>query len=64
MKSDHAILWGFEKQDKRFNNAQTHLDKVKNKYGKNITVTGHSLGGSISEQLARSNNDIKAIAFN
>ena len=43
LKSDHAILWGLEKQDKRFKNAQTHLDKVKNKYGKNITVTGHSL---------------------
>ena len=44
---------GLEKQDKRFKNAQSHLNKVKNKYGTNITVTGHSLGGSISEQLAR-----------
>ena len=47
---------GLEKQDKRFKNAQSHLNKVKNKYGDNITVTGHSLGGSISEQLARSKN--------
>ena len=64
LKSDHAILWGLEKQDKRFKNAQSHLDKVKNKYGNNITITGHSLGGSISEQLARSNHDINSIAFN
>ena len=37
---------------------------MKNKYGKNITVTGHSLGGSITDHLARSNHDIKGIAFN
>ena len=64
LKSDNAILWGLEKQDKRFKNAQSHLDKVKNKYGNNITITGHSLGGSISEQLARSNPNINSIAFN
>ena len=64
LKSDHAILWGLEKQDKRFKNAQSHLDKVKNKYGNNITITGDSLGGSISEQLARSNPNINSIAFN
>ena len=33
LKSDHAILWGLEKQDKRFKNAQSHLNKVKSKYG-------------------------------
>ena len=65
LRSDNAILWGLEKQDKRFKNAQSHLNKVKNKYGdNNIIVTGHSLGGSISEQLARSNPNINSIAFN
>ena len=64
LRSDNAILWGLEKQDKRFKNAQSHLNKVKNKYGDNITVTGHSLGGSISEQLARSNPNVNSIAFN
>ena len=64
LRSDNAILWGLEKQDKQFKNAQSHLDKVKNKYGDNITVTGHSLGGSISEQLARSNPNVNSIAFN
>ena len=38
---------------------EEHLNKVKNKYGDNITVTGHSLGGSKSEQLARSNPKYK-----
>ena len=60
----NAILWGLEKQDKRFKNAQSHLDKVKHKYGDNITITGHSLGGSITDHIARKNHDIKGIAFN
>ena len=66
LRSDNGILWGLEKQDKRFKNAQSHLNKVKNKYGdnNNIIVTGHSLGGSISEQLARSNPNINSKAFN
>ena len=64
LRSDNAILWGLEKQNKRFKNGQSHLNKVKKKYGNNITVTGHSLGGSISEQLARSNPNINSIAFN
>ena len=65
LRSDNAILWGLEKQDKRFKNAQSHLNKVKNKYGNdNIIVTGHSLGGSISEQLSRSNQNINSVAFN
>ena len=65
LRSDNAILWGLEKQDKRFKNAQSHLNKVKNKYGdNNIIVTGHSLGGSISEQIARSNPNVNSIAFN
>ena len=32
--------------------------------GDNITVTGLSLGGSITDHLASSNHDIKALAFN
>jgi len=64
LRSDNAILWGLEKQDKRFKNAQSHLDKVKNKYGDNITVTGHSLGGNRSDYLARANTDIKGRVFN
>ena len=29
-----------------------------------MTVTGHSLGGSISEQIARSNPNVNSIVFN
>ena len=65
IKSDLAIMWGLKKQDQRFKHAKSHLKKVKSKYGdKNLTITGHSLGGAITEQLARSNPNIKGIAFN
>ena len=54
-----------EKQNKRFKQSQEHLNKVKSKYGNDkIIVTGHSLGGSISEQLARCNPNINSVAFN
>ena len=46
-----------------FKNAQSHLHKVKNKYGDDITGTGRSLCSSISE-LARSNPNVNSIAFN
>ena len=61
------LYYGLERQDKRLKNAQSHVDKVKNKYGNdNVTVTGHLLGASISEQLARSSPNIYnySIAFN
>jgi len=65
LKSDSAIFFGLEKQNKRFKQSQEHLNKVKSKYGDDkIIVTGHSLGGSISEQLARSNPNINSVAFN
>ena len=65
LKADSAIFFGLEKQNKRFKQSQKHLNKVKNKYGNDkITVIGHSLGGSISENMARSNPNINSIAFN
>ena len=54
-----------EKLNKRFKQSQEHLNKVKSKYGNDkIVITGHSLGGSISEQIARSNQNINSVAFN
>ena len=65
LRSDAAVFMGLEKQDKPFKNAQSHLNKVKNKYGNDkVIVTGHSLGGSISEQLSRSDPHIKSVACN
>ena len=64
LKYDNPILWGTEKQDKQFKNTQSHLDTVKHKNGNdNIAVTGHSLGDSIPEQLAKSNPKMNSIAF-
>ena len=66
LKADASVLFGLEKQNKRFKNSQNHLNKVKNKYGDDIkyVTTGHSLGGSISSQIAKSNPNIYSIGFN
>jgi len=62
--TDSALLFDLQAVTPRFRKAQNHLKKVQEKYkDKNITLTGHSLGGSISEQLAKTNN-LKAHVFN
>ena len=44
------MLCCIQKKDKKLKNAQPQFNNVKRKHGKDkITVTGHSLGGSISE---------------
>ena len=55
-----------EIQNKRFKNSQNHLNKVKNQSGDDIkyVTTGHSLGGSISSHIAKSNPNISNIGFN
>ena len=59
MKSDNTIYWGLKKQDKWCKHAQFHLNKVKNKYvNDNITITGHSLSGSIVEQIPKNLIDV------
>ena len=64
LKADGSVLFGLEKQNKRFKNSQNHLNKVINKYGDDTYVTtGHSLGGSISSQIAKSNPNIYSIGL-
>ena len=66
LKADASVLFGLEKQNKRFKNSQNYLNKVKNKYGDDIkyVTTGHSLGASISLKVAKSNPSIYSIGFN
>ena len=54
------LCYGSRKQDLK---GQSYLNKVNSKYGDNINFTGHGLDGSIIDYLARSNHDIKTIAF-
>jgi len=47
--SDAALALGLEKYDPRFMKSQKLVDTVERKYGKQVTTTGHSLGGSLAE---------------
>ena len=55
--SDLAILTGNQQYDPRFKNSVKLTKEVKKKYeNKPINITGHSLGGSISDYV---NNNVK-----
>ena len=61
--TDVAITAGKQKNTRLFKKDQKDFEKVKKKYGSNISVGGHSLGGQRSYALAKRNN-VKASAFN
>ena len=50
-------------EHKDFKYAYNIYDKVKERYGDNISTSGHSLGGSLADRVA-AKNDKKAIVFN
>jgi hypothetical protein len=65
--SDLALAFGLESKDKRFKQALDHNQRVKEKYCKDgscVTQTGHSLGGSVSNYVARKGGAKEAITFN
>jgi hypothetical protein len=47
----------------RFNRTQASFEKARDKYGGDISATGHSLGGALAASLAAKNN-IGATTFN
>lgn len=61
---DTAILLGRLKETRRFKEAQEAHDRAVAKYHpRNVTVTGHSLGGSIASELATA-PETKKVTFN
>ena len=54
------------KLGKRVLDVQNQINKIKNKniHGKKISVSGHSLGGSIANQIAVDNPDVDVFTFN
>lgn len=77
LHADLSIITGKESQNRRFKEAEKHLDRVKHhqsqqaghkrskkKGGSNLVVTGHSLGAAVGKHLADRNEDIEAHAFN
>jgi hypothetical protein len=56
--SDLALLTGLEKYDTRFKESQRITQLVKDKYGKEPDVYGHSLGGALAEKSGSKGNII------
>ena len=63
--ADLSILTG-RYDAKRFTDAQKQYNKVKQKYFKtnDITLTGHSLGGTIASQIGHNDKHNKVYTFN
>lgn len=63
MKSDYDLMMG--KIPQQYSDAKSFYDIVKSTYpDKNITLTGHSLGGSLAQLVASTaGNDVNAITF-
>jgi hypothetical protein len=65
LNADASILAGQHRTNiphPRFIEANNHYQFVKNKYP-NLDITGHSLGGTIADYVARQNEE-KAVVFN
>ena len=61
--NDAHILRGSQSTTDRYKRSEAVYDAVKTKYNSEITSTGHSLGGNISEHIARKKGG-KAETFN
>lgn len=62
ISADIDILLG-RRRHQRFNEALDLEEKVRKKYGKSPTVTGHSLGGTLANHVALNRRN-RAIIFN
>lgn len=63
VKTDSHILMGREKNTERYKQSEDVFEKTKDKYGGDITTTGHSLGGGISLHISEK-YDVKGHHFN
>jgi len=52
VKTDSHIALGREKNTQRYKRSEEVFEKTRDKYGNNITTTGHSLGGGISLHIS------------
>ena len=52
VKTDSHILMGREKNTERYKDSETVFEQTRQKYGGDITTTGHSLGAGVSLHVA------------
>lgn len=64
LATDALVTFGLHKLSNRYKRSDKHLKKMIDEYGKeNISITGHSLGGSIVSDLSHK-HDIESHSFN
>ena len=63
--ADGAIVTGTEKMNNKFTRAKSLFDKVRQHHPEHqITLTGHSLGGQLSQHVSHEKNKTFAYTFN
>lgn len=63
LSADASILMSVQKAHPRFQESVDHTKKVVAKYGPNVVLTGHSLGGSIADHVSKE-TDLPAVVYN
>lgn len=64
LKADKAILLNKYQDDPSFKKAEIVYEKTRSKYGDNILLTGHSLGGTKAIHVSKKYNNKDNIVFN
>ena len=59
--TDPALLFGLHGFTSRFQNSKIHANRVRERYNKPLTITGHSLGGSLSEYVAKPEDTVYTV---
>ena len=61
--TDLLIFTSLEKESRRMERSEILMDQVFQEYGRNVTTTGHSLGGNLAQEMALE-HDLEAHVFN
>lgn len=63
LSADASILLDAQGLHPRFRESVQHTRKVMDKYGSNVVLTGHSLGGSVADYVSKE-TDLPAVVYN
>ena len=59
--TDPALLFGLHDFTSRFQNSKIHSNKVRERFNKPLTITGHSLGGRLAEHVAEPEDTVYTV---